>query len=58
LCRFAGLTQREVAALLGVKTGAAVGQQLQRLQLRLRADAHLRRRLATIETTLAAQDNG
>ncbi len=53
LCRFAGLTQREAAGVLGVKTGAAVGQQLARLRQRLQADAHLRRRLADIEETLA-----
>ena len=52
LCRFAGLTQRGAAGVLGMKTGAAVGQQLQRLRQRLCADAHLRRRLAHIEEAL------
>lgn len=54
LCRYAGLTQREAAGVLNMKTGAAVGQQLQRLQSRLAADPHLRRLLADIEKTLAS----
>ncbi len=54
LCRFAGLTQRDAAEVLGIKTGAAVGQQLQRLRRRLLADSHLRERLARIEEALCA----
>jgi len=53
LCRFAGLTQREAAGVLGMQTGAAVSQQLERLRQRLHADASLRRQLAAIENTLA-----
>lgn len=52
LCRYAGLTQREAAGVLNMKTGAAVGQQLQRLQSRLATDPHLRRLLADIEESL------
>ncbi len=53
LCRFAGLTQREAAGVLGMKTGAAVGQHLERLRTRLHADEALRRQLATLENALA-----
>lgn len=52
LCRFAGLSQREAAAELGMKTGAAVGQQLQRLRQRVCTDTHLRNRLASLEAAL------
>lgn len=52
LCRFAGLTQREAADVLGMSTGAAVGKQLERLRRRLQDDAILSRRLATIEEAL------
>jgi hypothetical protein len=52
LCRFAGLTQREAAAVLGMNTGAAVGQQLQRLRNRVCSDPHLRDRLESLETSL------
>jgi len=55
LCRYAQLTQREAAGVLGMKTGAAVGRQLQRLQSRLDADSRLRVRLAEIERALAAE---
>ena len=49
LCRFAGLTQREAADVLGMKTGAAVGQQLQR---RMDASSRLRRHVGGIEQAL------
>lgn len=55
LCRFAGLTQRDAATVLGMKTGAAVGLQLRRLEARLDADSRLRRRLAEIEATLVRE---
>jgi hypothetical protein len=49
LCRWADLTQREAAAVLGMQTGAAVGQQLQRLERRLSHDRRLRRCVADID---------
>lgn len=55
LCRHAGLTQREAAAVLGMKTGAATGQQLRRLEARLDADSELRRQLAVIEDALSQE---
>jgi len=52
LCRKANLTQREVAAVLGMRSGAAVAFQLQRLTVRLKADRALRRQLAALEKEL------
>ncbi len=54
LCRRAGLTQRETAAVLGVASGAAVALQLQRLAGRLAVDRTLRRQMAAIEKELAS----
>lgn len=53
LCRRAGLTQREVTAVLGTSSGAAVAYQLQRLAARLEADRALRRQLAALEKKLS-----
>jgi putative transposase len=52
LCRHAGLTHREAAAVLGMGTGAAAGQQIQRLDARMRTDPNLRRRVTKIDTAL------
>ena len=40
----AGLTQREAAGTMGLRTGAAVSIQLRRLQQALPQDTHLRMR--------------
>ena len=53
LCKHGGKTQREVAALLGVKTGAAVCIQLRKLEVALRGDAGLRAPAAALEERLA-----
>lgn len=53
LCRRAGLTQREAAAVLGMRSGASVALQLQRLAARLKADRSLCRQLTAIEKALA-----
>ena len=53
LCRQAGLTHREAATVLGMRSGSAVAFQLQRLAARLEADPRLRRRLGDIEKELA-----
>ena len=45
LTRFAGLSQREVAAILGVSTGAAISLQLRRFEALL-ADSRKLRSLA------------
>jgi len=52
LCRHAGLTQRQAAAVLDIGTGAAINKQLLRLETRLRQDAGLRRRIEAIESRL------
>jgi hypothetical protein len=48
----AGLTQREAAAVMGLKTGAAVSIQLRRLHEALPEDAKLRRQVREIESRL------
>jgi len=53
LCKHGGKTQREVAALLGVKTGAAVCIQLRKLEAALKGDARLRAQAAALEERLA-----
>ena len=52
LCRYAGLRQRAAAPLLSMGTGAAVGQQLKRLEARLAQDRRLRRQVAALENEL------
>lgn len=52
LCKYAGRTQREVAVILGVKTGVAISCQLKKLRQRLAADGTLRAQIERIEKTL------
>jgi putative transposase len=52
LVRFAGLTQREVAELLGVGSGAAVSAQVKRYHHWLAASPHLRKAVGKIESHL------
>jgi len=52
LCQYSGLSQREVAALLGIKTGAGVCQQIRRLDDTLRKNRHLQTTLQKIEDEL------
>ncbi|NLX13573.1 MAG: hypothetical protein GXY44_07970 [Phycisphaerales bacterium] len=49
LCKYGGLTQREVAAFLGVRTGVAISCQLKKLRRRLAVDAALRSRVERME---------
>jgi predicted transcriptional regulator len=49
----AGMTQREAAGVMGLKTGAAVSIQLRRLQEALPKEATLRRQVREIESQLA-----
>ncbi len=49
----ARLMQRETAGVLGMKRGAAVRRQLERVRRRLCADASLRLQLPTIKNTVA-----
>ena len=49
LCRHAGLTQREAAAVLKMGSGAAISHQLRKLALNAEKDRLLRRRVAAAE---------
>jgi hypothetical protein len=49
LCQHCGLSQREVAVLLGMRTGAGVCQQLRRLDGKIRNDRYLQTVLQRIE---------
>jgi REP element-mobilizing transposase RayT len=52
LTRHAGLTQREVAELMGLETGKAVSVQLARLAAALPRDRRLRRQVAGLDVAL------
>jgi REP element-mobilizing transposase RayT len=55
LIRYAGLSQRDVADLLDVGSGAAVCNQLHRLPSKVAADRRLRRRVEQAEKRLAGR---
>lgn len=52
LSRYGGLTQREIAPLLGVRTGKAASVQLSRLAIAIEKDRRLARQVADIEKDL------
>jgi hypothetical protein len=52
LCQCGGLTQRQTAEIVGVRSGAAVCLQIRRINERLKKDKTLRRRVAQIEEQL------
>jgi putative transposase len=52
LCDYGGLTQREVAEVLGLRSGAAVSAQLRKLAEQVQSDSRLRRQMAAIVGTL------
>ncbi|MFA5343410.1 MAG: hypothetical protein WC381_05555 [Kiritimatiellia bacterium] len=52
LCKYGGRTQREVAAILGAKTGVAISCQLKKLKCRLAVEVALRSRVEQIEKEL------
>jgi REP element-mobilizing transposase RayT len=54
LMRFAGQTQREVAALLAMGSGSAVSKQLARQAERINGDSKLRRKVRQAEERLCA----
>ncbi|MBT3296301.1 MAG: hypothetical protein HN383_13615 [Verrucomicrobia bacterium] len=55
LSKYAGLTQREIAGQLGIRSGAAVGQQQQKLREALPHDRGLRKQLSKIEQALDSE---
>jgi len=52
LCKYGGLSQRKVAGIIGVTTGAAVSIQLKRLEQALKMDKALEGRVHHIEGIL------
>jgi hypothetical protein len=52
LCDHGGLTQRQVADVLGLRSGAAVSAQLHKLAEQVQADPRLHRQIATIAAAL------
>ena len=48
LCDYGGLTQRQAADVLGLRSGAAVSAQLRKLTEHLKTDARLRRQMTDI----------
>jgi len=54
LCDCGGLTQRQVADVLGLRSGAAVSVQLHRLAEELKRDPRLQKRVIAIATELKA----
>ena len=56
LGRHAGLNQRDIGVWLGMGTGAAVSQQLQRFRDRCAREPELERRLRTAQESLAAPE--
>ena len=52
LCKYGDRTQREVAAILGAKTGVAISCQMKKLRHRLAADTELRSQVDKIEKAL------
>jgi len=54
LCDYGGLTQRQAADVLGLRSGAAVSAQLHRLAERLKRNPRLQKRLTAIASELKA----
>ncbi|MCK9305423.1 MAG: hypothetical protein M0P27_08515, partial [Bacteroidales bacterium] len=52
LCKFAGLTQRQVAGIFHLKSGVAVSCQLRKLQKSAEGDAELKSQLEEITEKL------
>jgi len=52
LCRYGGLTQRAVAPMMGIRTGAAVCCQLRHLAQLVESDKDLEQRVRRIERQL------
>ena len=57
LCKYSGLTQRQVAAMLNVSSGAAVSLQLKKLDKALLRDRQLRKQVARIEKAVRKRND-
>jgi hypothetical protein len=57
LCKFAGLTQREVAGVLNLKSGVAVSCQLRKLHKAASVNEELKKMLAKISAKLQTLQN-
>ncbi len=57
LCKHAGLTQREAAAVLGMGSGAAVGRQLRKMAGLLGSDRQLKGMVAEVDRMLQPATN-
>ena len=53
LCKYGGMTQREVAERLGLRTGVAVSHQISRLKASLQEQTALRATVGRIDAQLA-----
>jgi chromosomal replication initiation ATPase DnaA len=56
LCKYGGLTQREAASVLGVKTGVAVSCQLKKLKTLLETDQSMRRLVERLEKRFSTKE--
>ncbi|HSV99627.1 MAG TPA: transposase [Sedimentisphaerales bacterium] len=57
LCRYAGLTQRQAAHVVGIRNGASVSGQLNRLAKELQSNRSLRNRVQKMEDDLKRRRN-
>ena len=56
LCKYGGLTQREVASMLGLQTGAAVSCQLKRLRTLVDTDPRMQRLVERLEKRFSVRE--
>jgi len=52
LCQYGGLTQRQAAEIVGVRSGVAVCLQIRKVDERMKKDRDLQRQLAQIKERL------
>ncbi len=56
LCQYSGLTQRQAAEIVGVRSGVAVCLQIRKVDERMKKDRVLQRHLAQIEALLRQRE--
>ena len=57
LCKYAGLSQRQVADRMGISSGAAVSQQLRRLEQKAKEHGQARAQIKALDTALSKPYN-